>query len=55
MERLVFILKPNLKITVFTRMQGDLNLRRTSPNKACLPKENVFIQIEDDPQNNMCC
>ena len=32
-------------------MQDNSNLRQPSPpNKTRLAKENVFIQVEDDPQ-----
>ena len=30
-------------------MQDDTNLRQ-HPQKTCLQRENIFIQIQDDPQ-----
>jgi len=37
------------KFTVLTQIQDNSNLRLPPPYKTHLPRENVYIQISDDP------
>jgi hypothetical protein len=47
--RLLLVLRFRIKgTTVFTQMQGDSKPRQP-PRKILPPKENLFIQIHDDP------